>query len=71
MQQINKNLIIGGVDIHLKKHGEKGFRVKEACGFRFNNGHITAMLGLLTLDTLVASGTAANFDGVFGNKILP
>ena len=52
--QVMKNLVIGGVDIHLREHNQKGFRVKESRNLHFNNGFIRSRGCLKTLDTLVA-----------------
>jgi len=68
--QVMKNLVIGGVDIHLREHNQKGFRVKESRNLHFNNGHIQMRGCLHTFQTLVAAGGATLYDGVLSNKVL-
>jgi hypothetical protein len=65
-----KNLVIGGVDIRLNTHGEKGFRVRTSKNLRYNKGHITAFPALTTLDNLVADEGAVNHDNDLINQLV-
>lgn len=55
---VKRNLVVGGVNVHLREHGSKGFEVKHTHNLHYNNGFIFGTSPLTTLAALVASGSA-------------
>ncbi len=58
MITVRKNLVIGGVDVHVREHNSKGFPVKYSHNLHYNNGFIFGELPKSTLVDLVATSGA-------------
>lgn len=71
MPNVQRNLIIGGMDIRLNEHNTKGFCVKVTKNLRYNLGHVTALAGLVTLATLVPDETPENHDNQINQVSVP
>lgn len=70
MERANKNIVIGGIDVRLNRHGQKGFRVKFSKNLDFDNGHITAKFPVTSLCTLLPSLGPENHDNDLINQLV-
>lgn len=70
MLPVIKNLVVGGMDVHLRKHGDKESRVKFSFNLGFNNGFIFSYPARETLADMVPDGSAANYDNALTNQFV-